>query len=42
MLDGIDPDVRGGTIFALLGRDGAGKTAAANVVTTLLTPVRPR
>ncbi|TMR89134.1 ATP-binding cassette domain-containing protein [Nonomuraea basaltis] len=38
VLDGIDLDVRAGTIFALLGPNGAGKTTTVNVLTTLLTP----
>ncbi|MFI7058571.1 ATP-binding cassette domain-containing protein [Streptosporangium canum] len=37
VLDGIDLDVRTGTIFALLGPNGAGKTTTVNVLTTLLT-----
>ncbi|MCA2223613.1 ATP-binding cassette domain-containing protein [Nonomuraea aurantiaca] len=38
VLDGIDLNVRTGTIFALLGPNGAGKTTTVNVLTTLLTP----
>ena len=38
VLDGIDLDVRAGTVFALLGPNGAGKTTTVNVLTTLLTP----
>ncbi|MFG6194147.1 ATP-binding cassette domain-containing protein [Nonomuraea sp. JJY05] len=38
VLDGIDLNVRSGTIFALLGPNGAGKTTTVNVLTTLLTP----
>ncbi|MFD8533453.1 ATP-binding cassette domain-containing protein [Streptosporangium canum] len=38
VLDGIDLDVRTGTIFALLGPNGAGKTTTVNVLTTLLPP----
>ncbi|GIH22697.1 daunorubicin resistance protein DrrA family ABC transporter ATP-binding protein [Acrocarpospora phusangensis] len=38
VLDGIDLDVRTGTIFALLGPNGAGKTTTVNVLTTLLAP----
>ncbi len=38
VLDGIDLNVRAGTIFALLGPNGAGKTTTVNVLTTLLTP----
>src|SRR5690242_2218978 len=36
VLDGIDLDVRAGTIFSLLGPNGAGKTTTVNVLTTLL------
>ncbi|MDH6461853.1 ABC-2 type transport system ATP-binding protein [Micromonospora sp. A200] len=36
MLDGIDLDVRAGTIFSLLGPNGAGKTTTVNVLTTLM------
>jgi ABC-2 type transport system ATP-binding protein len=36
VLDGIDLDVREGTVFALLGPNGAGKTTAVNVLTTLM------
>ena len=35
VLDGIDLDVRTGTVFALLGANGAGKTTTVNVLTTL-------
>ncbi|MFI2489078.1 ATP-binding cassette domain-containing protein [Promicromonospora kroppenstedtii] len=35
VLDGIDLDVRAGTIFALLGPNGAGKTTTVNLLTTL-------
>jgi ABC-2 type transport system ATP-binding protein len=35
VLDGIDLDVREGTIFSLLGPNGAGKTTTVNVLTTL-------
>ncbi|MDP4501789.1 ATP-binding cassette domain-containing protein [Nonomuraea turcica] len=38
VLDGIDLNVRAGTIFALLGPNGAGKTTTVNVLTTLLAP----
>ena len=38
VLDGIDLDVRAGTIFALLGPNGSGKTTTVNVLTTLLAP----
>ena len=36
VLDGIDFDVRAGTVFSLLGPNGAGKTTTVNVLTTLL------
>jgi len=36
VLDGIDLEVRAGTIFALLGPNGAGKTTTVNILTTLL------
>jgi ABC-2 type transport system ATP-binding protein len=36
VLDGIDLDVREGTVFSLLGPNGAGKTTAVNILTTLL------
>jgi ABC-2 type transport system ATP-binding protein len=36
VLDGIDLDVRAGTVFALLGPNGAGKTTTVNVLTTLM------
>ncbi|MGN9910105.1 ATP-binding cassette domain-containing protein [Phytohabitans sp. LJ34] len=36
VLDGIDLNVRAGTIFSLLGPNGAGKTTTVNVLTTLL------
>src|SRR6201997_1094929 len=35
VLDGIDLDVRAGTVFSLLGPNGAGKTTTINVLTTL-------
>jgi len=37
VLDGIDLDVRAGTVFSLLGPNGAGKTTTVNVLTTLMT-----
>jgi ABC-2 type transport system ATP-binding protein len=40
VLDGIDLDVRAGTIFSLLGPNGAGKTTTVNVLTTLIKPDR--
>ena len=36
VLDGIDLEVRSGTVFSLLGPNGAGKTTTVNVLTTLL------
>ena len=36
MLDGIDLDVRAGTVFSLLGPNGAGKTTTVNILTTLV------
>lgn len=38
VLDGIDLDVRTSSIFALLGENGAGKTTAVRILTTLLLP----
>jgi len=38
VLRGVDLDVRRGQIFALLGSNGAGKTTAVNILSTLLTP----
>jgi ABC-2 type transport system ATP-binding protein len=38
VLDGIDLDVRTGTVFSLLGPNGAGKTTAVNLLTTLMKP----
>jgi ABC-2 type transport system ATP-binding protein len=35
VLNGIDLDVRAGTIFSLLGPNGAGKTTTVNVLSTL-------
>ncbi|AXK33527.1 ATP-binding cassette domain-containing protein [Streptomyces armeniacus] len=36
VLDGIDVEVRAGTVFSLLGPNGAGKTTMVNVLTTLM------
>jgi ABC-2 type transport system ATP-binding protein len=36
VLDGIDLDVRAGTVFSLLGPNGAGKTTTVNVLTSLV------
>jgi ABC-2 type transport system ATP-binding protein len=38
VLDGIDLDVKQGSVFALLGPNGAGKTTIVNILTTLSTP----
>jgi ABC-2 type transport system ATP-binding protein len=38
VLDGIDLDVERGSIFALLGSNGAGKTTFIRILTTLLKP----
>jgi ABC-2 type transport system ATP-binding protein len=38
VLNGIDLDVAQGTIFALLGSNGAGKTTIVRILTTLLKP----
>jgi ABC-2 type transport system ATP-binding protein len=38
VLDGIDLDVREGTVFSLLGPNGAGKTTVVNLLTTLTKP----
>jgi ABC-2 type transport system ATP-binding protein len=38
VLDGIDLDIREGSIFALLGPNGAGKTTIVRILTTLLKP----
>jgi ABC-type sugar transport system ATPase subunit len=38
VLRGIDLDIPCGIVFALLGANGAGKTTAINILTTLLTP----
>ncbi|WP_270094302.1 ATP-binding cassette domain-containing protein [Nonomuraea sp. SYSU D8015] len=35
-LDGVDLDVRRGTVFGLLGPNGAGKTTTVRILTTLL------
>ena len=37
-LDGIDMVARQGTVFGLLGRNGAGKTTAIRILSTLLRP----
>jgi ABC-2 type transport system ATP-binding protein len=36
VLDGLDLDVRQGTVFALLGANGAGKTTAVKILSTLI------
>jgi ABC-2 type transport system ATP-binding protein len=38
VLKGVDLHVRRGQIFALLGSNGAAKTTAVNILSTLLTP----
>ena len=38
VLNGVDLDVAEGTIFALLGSNGAGKTTIVRILTTLLKP----
>ena len=38
VLDGIDFDVPAGTVFALLGQNGSGKTTTIEILTTLLRP----
>jgi ABC-2 type transport system ATP-binding protein len=38
VLRGVDFDVARGTIFALLGSNGAGKTTVVNILSTLLSP----
>jgi ABC-2 type transport system ATP-binding protein len=38
VLDGIDLDISEGSIFALLGSNGAGKTTIVRILTTLLKP----
>jgi ABC-2 type transport system ATP-binding protein len=37
-LAGVDLDVAAGTVCAVLGRNGAGKTTAVRILTTLLEP----
>lgn len=38
VLTGVDFEVERGSIFALLGSNGAGKTTIVNILTTLLAP----
>jgi ABC-2 type transport system ATP-binding protein len=38
VLDGLDLNVQKGTVFALLGQNGAGKTTAIRILSTLLKP----
>ena len=38
VLQGVDFDVARGSIFALLGSNGAGKTTIVRILTTLLKP----
>src|SRR3989442_284933 len=37
-LDGVDFQVRTGTVFGLLGPNGAGKTTAVRILSTILLP----
>ncbi|MBM7789077.1 ATP-binding cassette domain-containing protein [Tenggerimyces flavus] len=37
VLDGIDLQVKAGTVFSLLGPNGAGKTTTVNILSTLIT-----
>ncbi|WP_371483219.1 ATP-binding cassette domain-containing protein [Kitasatospora sp. NBC_00315] len=39
-LDGVDFEVRPGTVFGLLGPNGAGKSTAIRILTTILRPSR--
>jgi ABC-2 type transport system ATP-binding protein len=38
VLDGIDLDVKPGSVFALLGPNGAGKTTIVNILSTVIAP----
>ena len=38
VLDGIDLEIPAGSVFALLGPNGSGKTTTVNVLTTLIAP----
>ena len=38
VLKGVDLEVPEGSVYALLGPNGSGKTTAVNIITTLLTP----
>jgi ABC-2 type transport system ATP-binding protein len=38
VLDGVDLQVRAGSVFSLLGPNGAGKTTTVNILTSLLKP----
>ena len=37
-LDGVDLDVREGTVMGVLGPNGAGKTTLVRILSTLITP----
>ncbi|GAA2088965.1 hypothetical protein GCM10009759_11480 [Kitasatospora saccharophila] len=39
-LDGVDFAVPPGTVFGLLGPDGAGKTTTVRILTTVIRPAR--
>jgi ABC-2 type transport system ATP-binding protein len=39
VLDGIDLDVAKGTVCALLGPNGSGKTTTVQILSTLLPPI---
>jgi ABC-2 type transport system ATP-binding protein len=39
-LDGVDLQIRSGSVYGILGPNGAGKTTAVRILTTLLKPTR--
>lgn len=41
-LDGVDLDVREGTVMGVLGPNGAGKTTLVRILSTLLSPTPGR